>query len=269
MSNFYQLEYVFLFVIGLLFGSFSNVILYRLPLGLSPIVPRSFCPKCNRKIKWNHNIPLVSWIFLKGKCAFCSAKISPRYILVEISCAFLFLTNVVSKPTVLSKLEESDYSLVAGCVLFFLLFLISIIDLKQFWIPQSLINIGFLLGIINIIYVSIITNSDFFSFGLIASIVAFLLFEFIRIIGKKIYKKEVMGKGDSKLISMLGLWLGPLGTILTIAISYISAAILILIGIFLKKINLKQTIPFGPFISLGGILVWIFGNDFFLTRILS
>ena len=74
-----------------------------------------------------------------------------------------------------------------------------------------------------------------------------------------------MGKGDSKLIAMLGLWLGPLGIILTIAISYISAAIVILIGLVLNKIKLKQTIPFGPFISLGGILVWIFGNDFFLT----
>ena len=101
------------------------------------------------------------------------------------------------------------------------------------------------------------------------SIIAFLLFELIRIIGKKIYKKEVMGKGDSKFIAMLGLWLGPLGVILTIAISYISAAIIILIGIVLKKINLKQTIPFGPFISLGGILVWIFGNNFFLMRLLS
>ena len=78
-----------------------------------------------------------------------------------------------------------------------------------------------------------------------------------------------MGKGDSKLIAMLGLWLGPLGVVLAIAISYISAAIVILIGIFLKKIKLKQTIPFGPFISLGGIIVWIFGNDFFLMKLLG
>lgn len=269
MSDFYQLERISLFIIGLLFGSFSNVIVYRLPLGLSPIVPRSFCPKCNNKIKWKHNIPVLSWIFLKGKCAFCNSKISPSYLLLEISCAFLFLINVLSKPTVFSDLQESIYPLVAGCILFFLLFVISIIDLKHFWIPQSLINTGFLLGMVNIFYVSIIINSDFFYFGLIGSIVAFLLFEFIRIIGRKIYKKEVMGKGDSKLIAMLGLWLGPLGVILTIAISYISAAIIIMIGIILKKINLKQTIPFGPFISLGGIIVWIFGNDFFLIRLLS
>ena len=269
MYNFGLLEKVFLLIIGLLFGSFANVIVYRLPLGLSPILPRSFCPKCNRKIKWNHNIPVLSWVFLKGKCAFCNSKISPKYILVEISCAFLFLANLVSKPTVFSSLEQSNYSLMAGCILFLLLFVISIIDLQHFWIPQSIINTGFLLGIINIIFVSIITKTNYFYFGLVGTLCSFLIFQLIRIIGRNIYKKEVMGKGDSKLIAMLGLWLGPLGVILTIAISYISAAIVIIIGIVLKKIKLKQTIPFGPFISLGGILVWIFGNDFFLTRILN
>ncbi len=269
MSDFYQLEKVFLFIVGLLFGSFSNVIVYRLPLGISPIAPRSFCPECKRNIKWKNNIPVLSWIFLKGQCAFCNAKISPSYVLIEISCAFLFLINNVSNPTIFSKLEGSNYSLITGCILFFLVFVISIIDYQHFWIPQSILNIGFLLGLINISYVSIITKKNFFYFGLFGSIIAFLLFELIRIIGKKIYKKEVMGKGDSKFIAMLGLWLGPLGVILTIAISYISAAIIILIGIVLKKINLKQTIPFGPFISLGGILVWIFGNNFFLMRLLS
>ena len=269
MSDFYQLEKVFLFIMGLLFGSFSNVIVYRLPLGLSPVVPRSFCPNCNREIKWNQNIPILSWIFLKGQCAFCNVKISPIYILLEISCGLLFLTNILSKPTIFSRLEQSSYSLIAGCILFFLLFVISIIDLKHFWIPQSIINTGFLLGIINIIFVSIITKTNYFYFGLVGSLCSFLIFQLIRIIGRNIYKKEVMGKGDSKLIAMLGLWLGPLGVILTIAISYISAAIVILIGLVLNKIKLKQTIPFGPFISLGGILVWIFGNDFFLMRILG
>ena len=158
MSDFYQLENLFLFLTGLLFGSFSNVIFYRLPLGLSPIVPRSFCPKCKRIIKWNHNIPILSWIFLKGKCAFCNAKISPTYILVEITCAFLFLTNIVSNPTVFSKVEESNYSLIAGCILFFLLFVTSIIDFQHFWIPQSLINFGFFIGLINLLNVELFAS---------------------------------------------------------------------------------------------------------------
>ena len=110
---------------------------------------------------------------------------------------------------------------------------------------------------------------SYFYFGIVGTLLSFLIFQLIRFIGRKIYKKEVMGKGDSKFIAMLGLWLGPLGVILTIAISYISAAIVILIGLVLNKIKLKQTIPFGPFISLGGMLVWIFGNNFFLIRLLS
>ena len=206
---------------------------------------------------------------MKGKCAFCNVKISTRYIFVEISCGILFLINLISSPTIFFKLEQSNYSLITGCILFFLLFVISVIDLKYLWIPQSIIDIGFLLGSINIIYISIITKTNYFYFGIVGTLLAFLIFQLIRFIGRKIYKKEVMGKGDSKLIAMLGLWLGPLGVILTIAISYISAAIFILIGIFLKKIKLKQNIPFGPFISLGGMLVWIFGNDFFLMRLLN
>ena len=269
MSNIYQLESIFLLITGLLFGSFSNVIVYRLPLGLSIVAPRSFCPKCNKKIQWNQNIPILSWIFLKGKCAFCRAKISSSYILVEISCAFLFLISIISKPTIFSKLEESNYSLIASCILFFLLFIVSIIDFQHFWIPQSFINTGFLLGLVNIIFVSATTKTNYFYFGIVGSLLSFLIFQLIRFIGRKIYKKEVMGKGDLKLIAMLGLWLGPLGVVLTIAISYISAAIVILVGLALNKIKLKQTIPFGPFISLGGILVWIFGNDFFLIRLLS
>ena len=269
MSNFYQLENTFLFIIGLLFGSFSNVIIYRLPLGLSPVAPRSFCPKCSRAIKWNHNIPLFSWFFLKGKCAFCKAKISSRYVLNEIACGILFLLSIFAKPTIFSALEMRNYSLITGCILFFLLFVISSIDFKYLWIPQGLINTGFLLGLINIIFVSVTAKTNYFYFGIVGTLLSFFIFQLIRFIGRTIYKKEVMGKGDSKLIAMLGLWLGPLGVVLAIAFSYISAAIVILIGIFLKKIKLKQTIPFGPFISLGGMLVWIFGNDFFLIRFLS
>tara|TARA_B100001121_G_scaffold286308_1_gene282702 strand:- start:169 stop:618 length:450 start_codon:yes stop_codon:yes gene_type:complete len=147
------------------------------------------------------------------------------------------------------------------------------IDIDEFWIPQGLINFGFLFGFLGLIFIDIFNNRSI-NFNLIfktvgGSLIAFFVFESFRKFAKYIYKKDAIGKGDSKLIAMIALWLGPLGIILCVSISYIFAAVFCLTGISLNKVKLKQAIPFAPFLSLGGLTVWLLGNEFFIEKILS
>ena len=146
------------------------------------------------------------------------------------------------------------------------------IDIDQFWIPQGLINFGFLFGFLGLIFIDVFNNRSI-DFNLIfktlgGSFMAFLIFESFRKFAKYLYKKDAIGKGDSKLIAMIALWLGPLGMILSVSISYIFAALFCLAGLSLKFFKLKQAIPFAPFLSLGGITVWFLGNDFLIEKIL-
>ena len=104
--------------------------------------------------------------------------------------------------------------------------------------------------------------------SLVFSAIAFLIFESFRHFAKYLYKKDAIGKGDSKLVAMLALWLGPLGTIFTIGFSYIIAAIYAFVGLTFKFLRLRQIIPFAPFLSIGGLIVWFLGNDFILEKIL-
>ena len=97
--------------------------------------------------------------------------------------------------------------------------------------------------------------------GLTSSLAFYFVFESLRISAKKIYKRDALGKGDSKLVSMMTIWLGPIGIIFCIGISYIVAAILIVIFFLIKKIKKGQIIPFAPFLSIGGLIVWYFGNE--------
>ena len=97
---------------------------------------------------------------------------------------------------------------------------------------------------------------------------SFFIFESLRYFAKYIFKKDAIGRGDSKLVAMLALWLGPIGTLLAVGISYIFAAIYCLIGLRFNLVKFKQVIPFAPFLSLGGLLIWLIGNDFVIKKIL-
>ena len=139
------------------------------------------------------------------------------------------------------------------------------IDFEHFWIPQSLINFGFLIGLINLFLVEFYKidfyQNNIFLKGILGSIGAFLAFELLRYFSRIFFKKDALGKGDSKLVAMLGIWLGPIGILLGIGISYILASIYLLIGFKINKIKRGQLIPFAPFLSAGGLIVWYFGNE--------
>ena len=260
------------FIIGLCIGSFINVIVYRLPNNLSIINPRSFCPKCKTKLTWKENVPLISWLIQKGRCINCNTSISIRYPLIELITAVLFVVFIKSNPSLYFYSSNLIFNVFFSWLFLSLLICITFIDINCFWIPQGLINFGFFSGFICLIFIGFL-NDKFIDFNLLArglssSAMSFFIFESLRYFDKYIFKKDAIGKGDSKLVAMLALWLGPIGTLFAVGISYIVAAIYCLVGISLNRVRFRQVIPFGPFLSFGGLFIWLIGNDFVIYKIL-
>ena len=268
-----RLLYFQAFIIGTCIGSFLNVVVYRLPNELSIVKPRSFCPNCRNKLSWRENIPLISWIIQRARCINCKKPISIRYPLVELTTGSLFVIFLNSSPSMYSSSSNLFFNLTYSWIFLSLLICIALIDIDEFWIPQGLINCGFLFGLIGLISISIL-NGKFIDFNLLfrgtsAALISFFVFESFRKFAKYIYKKDAIGKADSKLIAMMALWLGPIGIILGVFISYVFAALFCLLGISLNIIKLKQNIPFAPFLSLGGLIVWLKGNQFIINKLFN
>jgi len=265
-------NYLYSFIIGLCIGSFINVVVYRFPNNLSIIRPRSFCPKCKTKLTWRENIPLISWLIQRGRCKNCDTSISIRYPLVELTTAILFVVFINSSPSFYSSNFNLFFNIFFSWIFLSLLICITLIDIESFWIPQGLINFGFLSGSLGLIFISLF-NYKFIDFyllvrGLSSSAMSFFIFECLRYLAKYIFKKDAIGRGDSKLVAMLALWLGPIGTLFAVGISYIFAAIYCLIGLSLNLVRFRQIIPFAPFLSLGGLLIWLIGNEVVIHKIL-
>ena len=255
-------------LIGLCIGSFLNVVIYRLPNEMSILRPRSFCPKCKNSIPWQSNIPLISFLIQKGKCSFCSTRISFRYPIVEFLTGLLFVIFSNSSPYLYSFNTYNPLEKLFTWFFLSILIAISFIDFDYFWIPQSLINFGLFIGLINLLNVELfgseLSDESFLLKGLFASLGAYLVFESLRVIARSIFKKDALGKGDSKLVALIALWLGPIGITLSIGLSYIIAAIFLIISFQLKTIKKGQIIPFAPFLSIGGLIVWYFGNEYII-----
>ena len=265
-------SYLYAFIIGLCIGSFINVVVYRFPNDLSIIKPRSFCPKCKTKLTWKENIPLISWLIQLGRCKNCNISISKRYPLIELITAIFFVVFINSSPSLYSGSSNLFFNIFSSWLFLSLLICIALIDIESFWIPQSLINFGFLSGFLCLTFIGLFNNKfiDFYLLarGLSSSAISFFIFESIRYLAKFIFKKDAIGKGDSKLVAMLALWLGPMGTLFAVGLSYIFAAIYCFAGLSFDLIRFNQVIPFAPFLSLGGLFMWFIGNDFVIYKIL-
>mgnify|MGYP001428227548 CR=1 FL=1 len=260
---------IYLFVIGCCVGSFINVLIHRLPLDQSIVYPNSSCPKCNSKIKWFDNLPIISWFLLRGKCRICNSKIAFSYPIVELSTGLLFFFNLYSQPTIYTQ-QPIYVTTFLGTIFSAILFTLAILDFKYFWLPQVLTSGGLLLGIAASLYIDL--NNDFLKFNysiyaLTASFLGFAVFYLLSRIGEKIFKKPVIGGGDAKLSALIGSWLGIQGLFLSIWLAFISAGIFVTLGLILKKIKRNQKIPFGIFLAMSGFLVWYFGNEIFLKII--
>ncbi len=256
-----------IFAFGCCIGSFLNVVIYRLPLQRSIIYPRSRCLKCKSTINWFDNIPIFSWLILKGECRFCKNKISLQYPLIESLTGILFFLNFYSKPSIFEAVPK-EFVLIMGCILSSLLILLSVFDYKYFWLPSLLTVSGIFLGLINALIFDFFidfNNFIYFKHSLLGSIFGYLIFKSLSVFGEIIFKKPVLGSGDSKLASMIGAWLGIKGMLITIWLAFYMAGIFVICGLVIKKLDRKQKIPFGVFLSLSGFLVWVIGNDIFIN----
>jgi len=241
-------EVILVFVFGLIFGSFANVCIYRMPRNLSIVKPNSHCTKCNSFIAWYDNIPVISYILLKAKCRKCGTKISFIYPLVEIVCALLFLSMYF--------LFGVSYMLFPFCLLVFSLLVITAIDLEFQIIPDEfsflLMIVGFFSSFINV------TLGDTFMQRILNSFLGFVAgggsLLIVAVVGKWIFKKDAMGGGDIKIMAGIGTFLGWEKVLFAIFMAcFIGSIVGIMLMIF-KKIAKKQAIAFGPYLALSSYL---------------
>ncbi len=227
----------FSFLFGLVIGSFLNVLIYRLPKNISLIKPGSHCPTCGMPIKFYDNIPIVSYLILKGKCRNCGDRISLIYPLVEGITGFLFLIFYLKFRFPVSL----KYMLLTS-----LLIPISFIDAKEKLIPDVLtipwIGIGLLLTIL---------FKDLPALQvLITTLVSGFLFWVLRFLFSRILKREALGEGDIILIMLISSYTGLWGAYLAMLLGSLTA----LLVHFLFPEKIKGEIPFGPFLSFGAII---------------
>ena len=264
--------FIFLFyslILGASIGSFINVIVWRLPHGESVVTPRSFCPTCKTNIEFKYNIPIISWLFLSGKCKYCDKPISKDYIQIELLTAILFVLVNYSEPSAYKYFSDVQLT-ISSWFFISLLIPLTIIDLKYLWLPSSLISYGKVIGGLNIFIYTInsyhFEKLTFIISHLFTAAFGYLIFFLISYIGKLLLKKDALGMGDANLISMIGLWIGFKGTLIAIFLSFNFAAIYSLIMIFTCNSRFAKVFAFGPFITVSSFLVWHYGNDVFLTE---
>ena len=252
------------FILGSCIGSFLNVVIYRLPRKYSFIFNRSQCPSCKKKLNFSDLVPFISWIFLKGKCRYCSIPISRRYPFVELITAILFSLCLLDNGWI-GNSSLGFYGVICGWILVSFLIILTFIDIDYMILPDSITYSGSLLGLFLVSFSSFIINGSIYSL-LLEHLYSYLLayfgiFVFSYII-KLIIKKPGLGGGDAKLYAMSGAWLGLNGLEVTITLSFLLSAVFILVGFMLKFIKRGEYIPFGPFICCSIFLVWLLGSDF-------
>jgi leader peptidase (prepilin peptidase)/N-methyltransferase len=238
---------VFFFAVGAAIGSFLNVIIYRLPEEQSIILPASHCPACNHAIRFYDNIPLISYVFLKGRCRHCEGAISLRYPLVELLTAILSLM-------VYWKFGLSAQYL---CAFLFVcaLVVITFIDLDHQIIPDVISLPGIPLFFLGAVFVMKLRFLDAFLGFLIGGGVLYGIAFFYELITKR----EGMGGGDIKLLAMIGAFLGWQSLLFVLLVSSLTGAVAGVTIMLVRGQDMKYAVPFGPFLSLGAVAYLFFG----------
>ena len=240
---------VYVFVLGAVIGSFLNVCIYRIPAGVSIVSPPSRCGECSSPLKWYHNIPILSFLLLRGKCGFCGVKISWRYLCVEALTGTLFVVVFIF------------FGFTLQTLVFFLfvatLVVVTFIDLDHQIIPDVISLPGIVVGFICSFAVPWLTWQDSLIgiiFGGGSLFILAYAYEFFA-------KKEGMGGGDIKLLAMLGAFLGWKAVLPVIFISSLLGTLVGIPLMFIKNKNGCYAIPFGPFLAVSGLIYLFFGSE--------
>lgn len=236
--------YFLVFIFGLIIGSFINVVIYRVPRGESVSWPPSHCPECGQRLVWWQLVPVISYLFLGGRCYNCKHKIPIRYFLVELffGCAYLFLFNK----------SGIGIQFISSAFLFSILFADSVIDLEHRIIPDKLNLVGMMAGFIFTLFGAPGIGESMLGFTVGAGLMLALAH----------FSKGGMGGGDIKLTAVLGIFLGWQGVLLTIFIASILGSVIGIALNFNKGVKIrKAAIPFGPFLSMGAMVVYLYGSN--------
>ena len=239
---------VFAAVLGLCVGSFLNVVIYRLPRGESLASPPSRCPKCGKPLAWFDNIPVISWLVLRGKCRRCGAKISVQYPIVEAITAIAAVIVVVLTPA-------DGVLLASRLVLTAILITLFVIDLELQILPNAITLPGIVIGFL---------FSLFGPPGPVTSLLGIVLGAGVLYgIAAAYYvvrREEGMGMGDVKMLAMIGAFLGWRAVLLTLILSSFVGALVGVALLSTKKEGLKYALPFGTFLALAAFFAMLFGE---------
>jgi leader peptidase (prepilin peptidase)/N-methyltransferase len=235
-------------VFGTFIGSFLNVCICRLPRGESIVTPRSHCPHCQKMIGWYDNIPILSYVVLRGKCRGCKAPISPQYPLVEAVTGLFSLLLMLRFGPSLGYLFY--FAFVAALIV------ITVIDLYHQIIPDVISLPGIGVGLLG----SLLLPGLSFVNSLIGMFLGGGSLFLVATVYQWLFKREGMGGGDVKLLAMIGAFLGWRAVILTILLSSLIGSVTGILIILLKGKDFKYAIPYGPFLSLGAVLCLFYGE---------
>lgn len=263
IDNFIQdilpIAYAFSFMLGACVASFLNVVIWRAPRGESVVFPPSHCPKCSSRIRWWQNIPILSWLALRGKCANCKMPISPRYILIELLGALLFVAAFWK--------WQGSIETIFMWIWIALMIAGSFIDFDHKLLPDFTTVGGMVLGLI---YGAILSYFEKSYIPLMCSgiglVLGFGMLWLIRFLGTLAFKREAMGLGDVFLMGAVGALFGPISVLAVLILSSLFGSVVGLTMVALSRARLGKfvEIPFGPYICFS-CLIWMF----FSTELLN
>jgi leader peptidase (prepilin peptidase) / N-methyltransferase len=262
----------FVFIFGALFGSFLNVVIYRIPRGESVVFPASHCPHCGNALKPWHNIPLFSWLFLRGRCAYCGMRISTQYPLIELICG-------VIAAAIFLKLEVSYLSVMVTAV-FFTLLALSVIDFYYKMVPDSLNLLALTLAVAAAAspqaFVENLKNALLFAggFALLRFYVSYYLYLKLKRLSPNLKKAswikhyntipaivEAMGEGDIMIAATMG---ALLGVQLGLAAIFLSAVLALPAMLLMRnETDASKQVPFIPFLAMATWIVYLFDTPIY------
>ena len=235
-----------LVIFGSIFGSFLGCMGYRIPNKIKTTYPSSFCSNCKKPLKWYMNVPIISYILLKGKCAYCKKEIGFIYFFCEVLCAVLFGLNYY--------LFKFDLNFFIATILTCMLIVTMVSDFEFYYISDRVLIIG---GILLIISCFVFMDTNEAIMRVVSGIIMFVVMFGIKIMGNRMFNKESLGDGDIKLMGIIGISVGLLNSFVALFFGSLTGLIF---ALFTLKKNKEGLIPFGPFLLIGSLLVVYFSS---------
>jgi len=243
-----MIENLFVFVIGTVFGSFYNVVIYRMPRDISFIKGRSTCPYCGVVLQPLDLVPVLSQLLLMGKCRYCNAKISLRYPCIEIITGILFIISYLQ--------NGFTFTFLYYTVFWSMLLIVAMIDYDHMIIMDAI-----LLFFGSFAFIYIIVAKMPLKAHLSGAVLGFAIYFAIFFISRLIYKEEAFGLGDIYLMAAIGLYLGALKSLLTAFMSFfVALAGIIIMAVIGKKLHAREALPFGPYMCIAAFIASLFGD---------